>query len=195
MFLGRVSLELVPWVTFGARRPRGGVREPSSWEAAVGMPRPALSSQAPCRLPVWARRAPPGPPADLDHSACPWSLELLRRWEVRGRSHDSRQPVGLWEWACVSGNAALLCPLVFSVPKPLFVWLALSPCFQVDGLSVCVSLGLGCMCGFLAVSLSPLSLSLSSLRICALQLALDSFWGKLSPAFVSFSRLGEPPCP
>lgn len=76
MFLGRVSLELVPWVTSGARQPKGGVREPSSWEAAVGMPRPALSSQAPCCLPVWARWAPPpGPPADLDHSAClgPWS--------------------------------------------------------------------------------------------------------------------------
>lgn len=30
----------------------------------------------------------------LDHSACPWCLERLRRWEVRGRRHDSRWGFG-----------------------------------------------------------------------------------------------------
>lgn len=86
IFQGRVSLELTPWVMSGARQARGGIREPSSWEAAVGMSRPALPSQAPCCLPVWALWAPPpGPPANLDHSACPWSLELLRMWEMRDR--------------------------------------------------------------------------------------------------------------
>ena len=56
----------------------------------------------------------------------------------------------LWEWACVSvvlGLELLPCFLGTRV----FVWLALSPCLRVDGLSVC-----GCPfgSGFVRVGLS-----------------------------------------
>lgn len=89
----------------------------SSWEAPWSCPapplRPRLRLASAGSLGSSSRAM-----ADLDHSACSWFLELLRRWEVRGRR--PQQPVRLWGWACVRVVPELsLCPLVFSVPKCL----------------------------------------------------------------------------
>lgn len=56
------------------------------------------------------------------------------------------QPVGLWEWACVSVVPELHpCPLVFSGPGSLLGWLCLRVSGWMGSLFLCVPLGL-CLC-------------------------------------------------
>lgn len=79
VFLRRVSLWLAPGSPLeqgrGRREGEGGDR--SSREAAVGMPCPAFCHRLPAACQCGLAGLLLQGTSDVDHSACPWSLELL----------------------------------------------------------------------------------------------------------------------
>lgn len=86
-----VSLEVVPWVTESKASCRRGQGSGSSWEVVLGAPCPALP---PRLLLVSAAKTATadGSTSRTPSSEVPaltWSLELLRRWEVRDTRSSS----------------------------------------------------------------------------------------------------------
>ena len=109
--LGRVSLELAPRVTPGARRGTGGSGEPLLLGGPSGQaPPPPRPSVPGCwlrcrRLPVWAHWAlPPGPAVRLGPQRLPLVPGAAQEVGGEGRRHGSRR--GLGSGPCVGSARA-----------------------------------------------------------------------------------------
>lgn len=117
--------------------------------------------------------------------------------EVGGEGQEATTAGGaLGVGLCIGGNRALTLPPYFlGAQTSVCLAGAVSPCLQVDGLCVCVSLGVGLYtCGSLAVSVPALSLALSSLHICS-PVGFGCLLTEAVSSLVSDSRIREPPCP